>query len=163
MYFRKGTKGFTLIELLIVVVIIGLLATVAVVAFGDARKRARDTKRIADMRSVVEAMSVMDTYGVTLGGCDGTSQAKATLSSCTPSTYINFAALKDPATSRKACITNDHITGPLFPQNGHDYCIWKGDGTAGATTNDYELGFYLESGAAGLGKGVHYASSTGLY
>lgn len=45
-------KGFTLIELLIVVAIIGLLATLAILSLTTAQSKARDTKRIADVKSL---------------------------------------------------------------------------------------------------------------
>ncbi len=51
-------KGFTLIELLIVVAIIGLLATLAIVSLTSAQQRARDTKRVADIKALQVAMEL---------------------------------------------------------------------------------------------------------
>lgn len=51
-------KGFTLIELLVVIAIIGILATLAVVALQQARKNARDAKRIADVRQMQTALEL---------------------------------------------------------------------------------------------------------
>ncbi|MDD3711478.1 MAG: type II secretion system protein [Patescibacteria group bacterium] len=51
-------KGFTLIELLVVIAIIGILATLAVVALQNARKNARDAKRVADIRQVQTALEL---------------------------------------------------------------------------------------------------------
>ncbi|MDO8676387.1 MAG: type II secretion system protein [Candidatus Azambacteria bacterium] len=53
--------GFTLLELLVVIGIIGLLASIIVINLTGARKRARDTKRIADVRTMQTAME--DYYG----------------------------------------------------------------------------------------------------
>lgn len=54
---KKNKSGFTIIELLIVIVIIGVLATIATVAVFNARTKARDTKRKADLSQVGKYIS----------------------------------------------------------------------------------------------------------
>lgn len=49
---NNNQKGFTLIEMLVVVAIVGLLSSVVVVGVGGAREKARDAKRIADIRQI---------------------------------------------------------------------------------------------------------------
>ena len=59
MKIRRGDSpkyGFTLIELLIVVAIIGLLATISILALNSARAKARDAKRTADIYQISQAM-----------------------------------------------------------------------------------------------------------
>ena len=50
---RDRRNGFTLVELLIVVVIIGLLATIVVPKFGSSRDKAFVTSMKADLRNLV--------------------------------------------------------------------------------------------------------------
>ena len=51
-------KAFTLVELLVVVAIIAILASALLVGLGGARQKARDARRIADLRNVQSALEV---------------------------------------------------------------------------------------------------------
>ncbi|MDD3711848.1 MAG: prepilin-type N-terminal cleavage/methylation domain-containing protein, partial [Patescibacteria group bacterium] len=55
---KTKKPAFTLIELLVVIAIIGILATLAVVALQNARKSARDAKRIADVKQIQTALEL---------------------------------------------------------------------------------------------------------
>ncbi len=55
---QKSGAGFTLIELLVVIAIIGLLASVVLVSLNSTRKKARDTKRLADINQIQKALAL---------------------------------------------------------------------------------------------------------
>ena len=56
----NATSGFTLIELLVVIAIIGILAAIAMVAFGAALDRAKQRATMADMRTLGRALEAYD-------------------------------------------------------------------------------------------------------
>jgi prepilin-type N-terminal cleavage/methylation domain-containing protein len=58
--FMKGQRqaGYTLMEVLVVVSIISLLSSIVLVAFRSALAKARDARRLADMRQTVTALDL---------------------------------------------------------------------------------------------------------
>jgi len=58
-------NGFSLIELIVVVTIIAILTTIAVVSFAGTNKRARDSKRVADLEKYRIALEMARQIGVT--------------------------------------------------------------------------------------------------
>lgn len=68
----RNRAAFTLVELLVVIAIIGLLTTIAVVAFSSVRKQARNAKRIADVKQLITAFSLgLDANGSYPAGAEG--------------------------------------------------------------------------------------------
>jgi len=58
---QLNAEGFTIIEILVVVVIIGILASIVVVSFNSTLRKSRDARRLADMQEIIKAL---DTYYV---------------------------------------------------------------------------------------------------
>lgn len=54
----NNKKGFTLIEILIVISVIGILASIVLVNLGGFRSRGRDARRIADLRTMQNALEL---------------------------------------------------------------------------------------------------------
>lgn len=63
-------KGVTLVELLIVVAIVAVLATVTATALLPARRRARDTARVAEMNQMGRFLLAISCYAPTTGPGD---------------------------------------------------------------------------------------------
>lgn len=148
-------KGFTLLELLIVIGIIGLLATFAAVSLGNSRMRARDTKRVSDLRQFRKALELGFNQGdgypventqIILG--DATHKAF-----CGKDTAIGFV----PDSSLSNCDKDKIYLGfipadPLSSQN----TFYQG------TANSYCLEAVLENGTDGLVAGTIIADNEAL-
>lgn len=98
---KKRMSAFTLVELLVVVAIIGILASVVMVAINNGRAKARDAKRISDIRQLVNAVelyySANNSYPMNSGWCTQISHPSYTTSFYnTISQYLVGGLPKDP-------------------------------------------------------------------
>ncbi len=107
---KFNNKGFTLIEILIVMGIIGILATIVLVAVNPARQfaQSRDTQRVANVNALLNAVGerVADHRGLFEEGCPAgavptsTKAIKSTggfdIYGCITPTYISALPL-DPS------------------------------------------------------------------
>lgn len=62
---HKRHKGFTIVELLIVIVVIGILATITVVAYNNITQRADNSRRLSNLK---QWSTLIRTYQVINGG-----------------------------------------------------------------------------------------------
>jgi len=51
-------KGFTLVELLVVIAVVGLLAAIALFSIDGIKSKSRDTRRVADIKSIQEGLAM---------------------------------------------------------------------------------------------------------
>ena len=131
----KAKKGFTLVELLVVIAIIGMLSTIAVVSLGTARAKARDAKRIADMRQFGAALEIYysdknayPTYATANGESlnsmclDNTANGIETTCAGTVTYMTKVPAYPNPPTSA-ACAAGAVANYCYFSADGKDYTI----------------------------------------
>ncbi len=135
-------KGFTLIELLIVVSIIGLLSTLAVVALGSARVKARDSKRLADLKQMQTALELYytDQNAYPAGAGTGVATAIGT----TPYACLNNIAAGFGPTG---CTSPYMAAIPTDPKSGN-YTY-----TYNAASSTYTLNATLEGAINGFTAG----------
>ena len=95
-------KGFTIIELLIVVAIIALLVTLVIVSLRGSRIDSRDSKRLADLKQIQNAIELYFIDEATPRGYP------------VPSTWEEFFSILEP-----------YMSGmPTDPNSSGDYYYW---------------------------------------
>ncbi|MCX6793033.1 MAG: prepilin-type N-terminal cleavage/methylation domain-containing protein [Candidatus Falkowbacteria bacterium] len=139
---KKLKSAFTLIELLVVIAIIGVLSTMAIIALGNARAKARDSKRVADIKQISTALELyysdynsyptIITPGNALTSPDGT--------------RIYIAAIPNNPAPR-----NDNNCG----NNNYTYA-------ATSDNANYSLNFCLGNNVASTPAGINSTSNSGL-
>lgn len=128
---QRSKLGFTIIELLVVVAIIGLLSSIISFTLNNARTKARDTRRVSDLKQI---KSGLDIY------------------------YQNGSGYPDTATWNAAVgggllCSATHIMqiphDPISPAYEYVYAASGTSFSGCATTvrSDFELEFYIENKA----------------
>jgi len=146
----KNQKGFTLIELLVVIAIIGLLSTMAVVSLNSARGKARDAKRVSDVKQIsnliemAAANTASGGYDVLPDGCDAVGELTT---ACGTLEGVAMATIADSGTA--AC-TNASAAPCAYAM------------TKAESTTDYEICFYLEEGAGSVAAGANSINAGGV-
>lgn len=151
----KNKKGFTLIELLVVIAIIGLLSTLAVVALSSARKKSRDSKRVADMKQLQTAMEMVfsEANSYDLLGCTAAGNKVSTCTTPLSNYLLGVTTMKDPS-STTACTV---LAGVCTNTSSCDYTV-----AVDPDASTYKFCFYLEGVTGDLAAGMHYVSPAGL-
>lgn len=135
-------KGFTLIEILIALGVFGLILTALAVFLSFSQQDLRDAKRVNDMQSLRNAMSVVKNQK---GGFDQAYCEIGPVSACAskaPSVLVDvfpgLAKLNDPESPKVSC-----STAAACQAGACNYAFVK------IEPNDYEVRFSLERGLDG--------------
>lgn len=135
-------KGFTLIELLVVIAIIGILATFSIISLQQSRARARDSRRLSDVKQMTTALAMYQ---------HDASVFPATL---TPGTAIAY----------NGTTYMESIPTPPIPDDG---CVgsteytYSPQGTAGAYSS-YTIKYCLGAANNEIPAGLNTATPAGI-
>jgi prepilin-type N-terminal cleavage/methylation domain-containing protein len=135
---NKRQSGFTIVELLIVIVVIGILATLVIVTFSGIQQKARDTKRKTDINAIdshVEAYYANSGNYPTLAAVNDATWRGTNMKGLDPN------ALQDPKGSSQAL-----VSAPAA--NGYAY---EPTGCSGTATTDTCTAFTLTATLEGSG------------
>ncbi len=151
---KKNKKGFTLIELLVVVAIMGLMAALAIVSLNQARAKARDARRVADVKQIQTALELyyMDQNqypslaapGILDGKCLGSDGLLAT---CAAPIYMGLIPSNPAPRADGSCVNTSYT--------------YAADATNGVNTS-YHIRWCLGAKTGELPSGVHHATPAGL-
>lgn len=126
-------RGFTVVELIVVIVVIGILATITVVSYSSTQRKAYDTavqtdlEQMADQFDVFRTRSAADTYPATQADLESlnitiTKSAYSTsvavnVYSCVAADFKSFAIVSQSKSGTIFKITNADDTTTFIPSS----------------------------------------------
>ena len=154
-------NGFTLIELLVVVAIIGILATVVLSSLSSARERARDAKRLADIKTIQNALEIYHldngSYPRSTNLASGIPNSDPHNATSSNASWANFEALMGITLPRDP--VNDVVGDGNHLQNGGYAYLYRSLG-GNCEGQEYQLMYKLETDSSGGGSVGRCGSST---
>lgn len=148
---QRKEKGFTIVELLIVIVVIGILAALVITTFSGVQRRARNTERETDVKSIhgqVEAFYAQTGRYPSLADMQDNSWVQTNLRG------LDVGALTAPNS------TGNNMVGSGAATNNYMYVTTPTtcDSTEGGATpdcTDYTLTATLEGGGTFVREGLN--------
>ncbi|MEJ0072566.1 MAG: type II secretion system protein [Candidatus Saccharibacteria bacterium] len=140
---KNKSKGFTIVELLIVIVVIGILATLVIVTFTGIQQKARDSKRKTDIGAIQASLesyySSNNTYP-TLTDLNSDTWRSTNMKGFDPN------ALQDPKGNSPTLLAGQTPSGTQY---SYDVTPTGCVDTAGATNPCTNYGIYAKLEADG--------------
>lgn len=142
---KARSGGFTIVELLIVIVVIGILATLVIVTFSGIQQKGRDSQRKTDINAL---QSHIEAYYAQTGAYPSLSMINDAAWRAANTKGLDPEALKDPkATSNDLAATSSATQYGYAPLAGASACTVTGTGAAATSDCDrYTLTSTLEGG-----------------
>lgn len=130
---KEWSGGFTVIELLVVVAVIGLLSSVVLISVDNARDKARDARRLQDVKTLFESIQRYHLANNTLPG-DGDTSGVQLSSECDSDFKDDLVQAgimnqlpSDPSATDKCSVDggddNEFFYGWDSVRTGEDYCL----------------------------------------
>jgi len=143
---NERKKAFTLIELLVVIAIIGLLSTLSIIAFNQARARARDARRLADVKQIQTALEMyyndMGCYPPALSVSGGSLATGSTV-------YMDIIPKPPTPADNQACA-------------GTTFYTYVANNYGGTNNGTYSLRYCLGNNTGGIFATLNTATPAGI-
>ncbi len=160
MWARNKNTGFTIVELLIVVVIIGILAAIVIVAYGNVTSRAKDSERASELSSLQKALEIyyLDNGGYpTCAGAPGTNTSPYALSANT----VAYCLADDLVPDYLPSLPTDPVnTGSNIYRYGAGYRKTGATSYSGTASDNYILGTKQDAVTSPVYSGWGYSDLT---
>lgn len=145
---KQRQSGFTIVELLIVIVIIGILATLVIVTFSGVQQKGRDTERKTDINAIagqMEAFYAQNGYYPTAADVNNSGAWRGVDGADGEDFKLDATALADPSNKDTQALTAS--AAPASAPSTRTYYLNNESGctTAGSECTSFTLTAYMEN------------------
>lgn len=150
---KKRQEGFTIVELLIVIVVIGILATLVIVTFTGIQQKARDSKRKTDVNAIQSSLENFygsNNYYPTLTQLNDNSGSTSWVSQNMKG--FDVSALQDPKGTSPTLISGTTPGATQYAYNVVNASGGSCDNTTGNECVNYQVSAKLEADGSTFSK-----------
>lgn len=130
MFKKNNVKAFTLVELLVVIAIIGIIASISIISLSNARAKAMDAVRVADLKQIKTALEMFfNDIGRYPTMVEWDTGSLYSVSNIGTTTYMEVIP-QSPVKNSGDCISTNYRYRPIRDGNDYviDFCLAKGSG-----------------------------------